>query len=260
MTLFINAITQHQSGIASFSLPDGNGGHIIIDTFLSEDPTVNFSTKWESALPDISMLNDFTNIWSGSSVSWLSTSKAAWKGTDPLIVDFEFYLLTYLKEQVRGGGKVLPVTKQAAHFAKLCTIEPESGSDISIKVHGGYKPSYFERNSTFMTPKGKDKAEKDYAAKNIYDQWFPSDSEGLSSEGTVQVIVNGAGGRTLTITDLLLADISFNTSTVRAGFWENGVFQYSGEPLYIKVSAKFRLSHAATTTDAIRLFTGGTSL
>ena len=61
---------------------------------------------------------------------------------------------------------------------------------------------------------------------------------------------------------MLLADASFTTSPVRCGYWTTDgserTFHTSKEPLYIKVAATFRLAHAATVKDAIRVFTAAT--
>ena len=59
---------------------------------------------------------------------------------------------------------------------------------------------------------------------------------------------------------MLLESCDFTPSTVKAGYWVGTTFRPSPEPLYIKVNASFKLMHAATVSDAVRLFTGGTSL
>lgn len=278
MTLFLNTIANDVAGTVVFSLPncgnesdpqEGDKGYTIVQAFLSEDPVINMKNNWESVIPDATALSDFTQLAGIGATSWISTSKASWKGTDPVTVTLNFYLLTYRMSQLRGDSKNpqdMPVTQQAARFAQLLAISPKTNSvssgklsDFGINVHGGYRANYFEANEDFSGNKSNQASENAY--RTLYGNL---DADLDNYDGTIQFVINGGGHTTAVFTKMLLADATFTPSPVRCGYWTTGtgerVFHTSKEPLYIKVSATFRLMHAATVKDAVRIFTGETSL
>jgi hypothetical protein len=269
MTLFINSIAANCAGMAVFRLPTTNGGEVIVKGFLTEEPNISMGNSWESAIPDISSLNTFSQIAGEGSVSWVSTSKAAWKSTAPITVDMNFYLITYLKAQLTGKGTLdeMPISKQAAYFAALAAVMPGDGGDgffnkLKIGVHGGYKPNYFQQNGEFTVPMFSDTEEDKKAASSWKDTFSSYDANNAEeNDRTIQCIINGGGRPTIWMRKMLLEYVNFTPSTVRTGYWQyadggNASFTTSGEPLYIRVNLKLRLMHAATTADAIRLFTG----
>lgn len=279
MSLFINQIANSSAGIVTFSLPDGNGSYVEVRGFLSEDPNISMKNTWEPALPDITALSDFSQLSSAGAQSWIATSKAIWKNTDPITINLNFYLITYLKKQIDGTGTGLemPISKQAAYFAQLAAVsqaldgETNWFKQLAINVHGGYRPDIFETNASIMNTTENKANTNSFIYNKLLNNGQFSDSTGWNNgEGTIQMVINGGeGGRSLTLTKMLLADINFTPSTVRTGYWDkpvnNGVsqtanFHPSSEPLYIKVNATFRMMHTATTTDAIRMFTGGVTL
>lgn len=265
MTLFINSIAANCAGMAVFRLPTTNGGEVIIKGFLTEEPSISMSNSWESAIPDISSLNSFSQIAQTGATSWISTSKAAWKSTAPITVDMTFYLITYLKSQLTGNGTLdeMSISKQAAYFAALAAVMPGDGNNekffdnLKIGVHGGYKPDYFQRNGEFTVPITKE----DESNSKIRLGDYGDDYNSLENDRTIQCIINGGGRPTIWMRKMLLESVNFTPSTVRTGYWQyadggHASFKTSGEPLYIRVNLKLRLMHAATTADAIRLFTG----
>lgn len=281
---FISSIASNCAGTAIFRLPSVSGEEYIVQGFLTDEPTINMGNTWESAVPDISSLNDFMQIANEGPVSWISTSKAAWKGTAPITVDLNFYLLSFNTEQIKGNSTVdnMPVSKQAAAFAQLAAVEGKSEAAsngffdrLKVKIHGGYTPNYFEGNENFSTgaytEKNLDKKEA-LIAQNKLD-YYSSDFNINDNENnsTIQCIINGGGFPTLWMKKMLLESVTFNPSTVRVGYWNYGLksngkdadtaqFVKTSEPLYIRVSLKLRLMHAATVEDAIVLFTGKRSL
>lgn len=269
MSLFINAISNNIAGMAIMALPscEGDGNRVIIEGFLAEDPIINLKNNWDSAIPDISSINDFTQIAGKGASSWLATSKAAWKGTAPIKVTLNFFLITYLKAQIGGTSKKSyerPISEQAARLGQLLAVGAGSGSvfnfkgtDLSVSVHGGYKPAYFERNAEFLGLSKKEQDKGDVPEFYMNTAFSSTDD----SSGTVQIAINGKNGQTTAVfTDMLLEDATFTPSTVRTGYWQGNQFITSAEPLYIKVSATFRLAHAATVADVARMFTGRSSL
>ena len=264
MALFIKQIADKLAGQVAFSLPD-NGSYKEVIGFLSEDPVIKMGNKWESLIPDLGAINDFMQIANKGAASWISTSKMAWKGTDPISVTLNFYLITYLKSQVDGQtvNHVMPVSKQAECFAKLVAISPNDSADgffkdIKINVHGGYKPNYFESNNNVVNNS------TGFGNREDRGTYHASDD----GTGTCHIVINGNGMNSVVLRNMLLESLDMTPSTVRAGYW-NGItnkgisqtatFKGSGEPLYIKVNASFKLARVATVNDVIGLFGGSYS-
>lgn len=262
MSLFLNTIANDQGGTVTLALPDCKGGIVGIQGYLTEDPRVELKNNWESIISDLGAINDFMQLANIGPASWLSTSKAAWKGTEPIKLGLNFYLITHKKAQLsNGSGLDLPISKQAAHLARLASVAPggDSGgisSMLKVNVHGGYRPDYFQRNADFA---GSNNAAS--ALNSVSDSDFGSDSfASADTGGTVSIVINGGGKRTMRFHKMLLESVNFTTSTVRTGYWNGNVFHTSSEPLYIKVDAQFRLMHAATLADVTRMFTGSDSI
>lgn len=261
MALFLNTVADSMAGTVIFSLPSATtpGKYIDVEAYLSEDPTIKLQNNWEALIPDISMINDFSQLAGLGATSWIATSSASWKGTDPISVGLNFYLITCRKQQLTGGGKGpdMPISEQASAFAQLCAISTGGGSgeqdglfgSIKVNVHGGYRPQVFNRNADFAGL-SENKYDWDTKLASMYNDTINND------QGTIQIAINGNGYPSMIFTKMLLTDITFNTSTVRAGYWNGSNFVKTSEPLYIRCSANFRLAHAATVDDAARIFTG----
>ena len=273
--LFIDTIANSCAGVALFSLPtvgssekDGFGGYTTVVGFLSEDPSISMKTNWEAVIPDATSLSDWSQLSGMGAVSWIASSKASWKGTDPITLTLNFYLLTYrtaqLTGKLNGDPRNAPVSEQAARFAALLAVSPKQGSDgkfadYGINVHGNYRANYFEDNTNFEGNKHNP------ASDERYSRLLANANENIDdNDSTVNIIINGGGKPSQFFSKMLLSDATFTPSPVRCGYWtkegNNKVFNTSSEPLYIKVQATFRLAHTATVRDAIRMFTGKTSL
>lgn len=278
---FINTIANSCAGTALFSLPGthttgGLNSYTTVVGFLSEDPSISMKTNWEAMLPGATSLSDWTQLSGNGAVSWIASSKATWKGTDPITLTLNFYLLSYRTAQLNGSGAAkdprnMPVSHQAARFAALLAVSPKITGEgagkyagFGINVHGSYKANYFEDNSEpYFTGNQKSAASNERMAKYLKDA---TEDLNMNSEddSTVNIIINGGGKPSQYFSKMLLSDATFTPSPVRCGYWthENGqrVFIKSSEPLYIKVTATFRLAHTATVRDAVRMFTGKTSI
>lgn len=262
MSLFIKQIADRLAGQVAFSLPN-NGSYNNVIGFLSEDPSIKMGNKWDSLVPDLGSINEFMQIAQKDAASWISTSKMAWKGTEPIKIDLNFYLITYLKSQVDGRtvGNVMPISKQAECFAKLVAVDQSDNAtgafkDLRINVHGGYKPNYFADNNEVIN-NNVVLSKKDDENKNIR----------LVEEettGTCHIVINGNGMNTVVLRNMLLESLDMTPSTVRAGYWNGDLdssasFRGSSEPLYIKVNASFRLARVATVQDVTKMFGGSYS-
>ena len=276
---FINTIANSCAGLALFSLPctEGTGGlgnRVNVVGFLSEDPSISMKTNWEPILPSSTSLSDWTQLSGMGAVSWIAASKASWKGTDPITLTLNFYLLTYREAQLTGAGdrknpRNMPVSEQAASFAALLAVSPNKAgggrySEFGIHVLGNYKSNYFEDQKDGFTGN-----KKNGPSELRFANYLSSANEDLSRitsehDSTVNIVINGGGKPSQFFSKMLLSDATFTPSPVRCGYWTNNngqrVFEKSSEPLYIKVTATFKLAHTATVRDAVRMFTGKTSL
>jgi hypothetical protein len=60
------------------------------------DPTWGAANKWGTIINDISNLTDISSlIGSESMFSWINASTMCWKGTAPLSIGVEFFLINY---------------------------------------------------------------------------------------------------------------------------------------------------------------------
>lgn len=270
MTTFLKTIANNSAGTVMFSLPDCEtlGSYHIVEGFLAEDPQISFNNEWGTVGPDLSMLNDFTQLMGMGTYAHMAGTNASWKNTAPISVNLNFYLLTYSKDQLQKSSAAEPITQQASYFAQLTAVQAnlDTGNTLSrkfgVKVHGGYSPgSIFEGNDNFTGTAGRmiGNIIRESITGIFGVEVAPHDLE-PETDGTVQIIINGGGRPTIVMKDMLLASVNFTPSTVRTGYWANGTFITSGEPLYIKVSASFRLSHMTTVEDARRVFRGGANV
>lgn len=266
MSLFIKQIADKLAGQVAFSLPDCNGGYVESVGFLTEHPTIRMSNKWDSLISDLGVINEFTQLAQWGASSWVSTSKAAWKGTEPIVVTLDFYLITYLKAQVDGTGTKAsaPISQQASYFARLAALAQGENArglnGLNVKVHGGYKPNYFEDNQGVFNNNNLTSllTSNDRNATNSF-------KEELDESGTCSIVINGNGMNTIILENMLLESLEMTPSTVRAGYWDgitnkgiqqSATFKGSAEPLYIRMNTTFRLARAATVEDVARLFGG----
>nr|DAT66111.1 MAG TPA: hypothetical protein [Caudoviricetes sp.] len=276
MSLFLKQIAQKFAGLVIINLPTTNG-EMNIAGFLSEDPVIKMGNKWEPLIPDLGSINEFMQFANQGTYSWISTSKLAWKSTDPISVTLNFYLITYLKSQCDGTGTRAgeqPISKQASALAELATIGQDMNaqgflSDIKVRVHGGYHPNYFEADNKIINNQGAFSRVMSHIRQALAKGEKPNSDLTFhandDTSGTCQIVINGNGSPSVVLTDMLLESVDFTPSTVRAGYWtgitnkgitQQASFKQSPEPLYIKVNASFKLYRAATTADIQKLFYG----
>jgi len=223
MGLYLDQIFNSKVGIINLNIPDpsGNGTFTSIDGFLSENPSMSFQNNWGSIFPDFNALGEMSQLMGSKNIfSWLASTQAGWKGTEPINIGTEFYVISYdskasknIKEQV----KVL--IKMASLYQGTGLLENES-----VMVHGGYSNNYWKSTGEFF--------------QNEED--FKSDLTSTKT-GLITMTI----GNQMTIKKLLLSDVNVTPSTVQVA---------SGIPLYIKVSANFRTYMAPIASDIDDIF------
>ena len=227
MTLILNQIfTNSKSGIVQITLPKPSGTSrnsttaTTIKGFLLNDPTIRVRNQWGSILPDDGSLNELIQMTGQQNLfSWVAASSAAWKASDPISVGLDFYLLSINKNS--------NIKSQAGSLMSLAALqtsgEGSSGlaDDVAVNVHGGYRVDLLEGN-------------KDIGINALLTNAFSSLSG--DKEGTLKIKI----GDQVILKNMLLEECSAEHSSVQVA---------EGIPLYIKISATFRMFRAPLVAD-----------
>lgn len=222
--LYLDQILKKKSGVVTLTIPDpvNVGSTTTLTGLLTESPSISLQNSWGSLFPDISTLSDFSQlVGSQNIISWLAASQAGWKGTDPLAIGIEFYMISYKKG--------INIKLEVAKLMKMATLYSEDGlvGLATVQVHGGYSNNYTVNNNQFFSDVS--------AAQN---------SLNAEKVGLIKMEI----GDQLRLNTLLLSDIQVTPSTVQVD---------SGVPLYIKVVANFRTYRTLLTTDIDYMYSIG---
>lgn len=208
------------------------------------DPTWGAANTWGTVINDISNLTDISSlVGSPSMFSWINASTMCWKGTAPLSIGIEFYLINYKK------GLTLESDLRA--FVKLASLykDPDAtvGENFKVLVHGGYAADILHGNKKLFD-----------SARDVENL---KDREGINSiiSGVYGTNANAQGavqlqfGHKSKISNLLLSKINITESTIEVADENGGNIK----PLYYRVSAQFTGVRPLLTVDIDRMFVGG---
>lgn len=241
--LFLDGIFSDNSDSPSsiFIKQQGVEGGVELTGLTMTDPSFTARNNWGTVLSDVSNLQDLASLAGSSNLfSWIGASVMCWKGTLPLSMGIDFYLINYK----RG----LKLEENLKELVKLASINPEGGTSVSI--HGGYAPDIQETNTGFFN--GPVTSLKDLFDSNDGNNTIKSNLDSLY-EGSK--IAKGAltvtFGHKSKIGNLLLSKIDVTESTVEVSD-ENGG---SRKPLYYRVSAQFTGVRPLLTSDVDAMFT-----
>ena len=79
------------------------------------DPTFSMGNKWGTIINDLSNLQDFSSlVGSDSMFTWINASTMCWKGTNPLSMAIEFYLINYKSKELDLEGQLRNLSKLAS--------------------------------------------------------------------------------------------------------------------------------------------------
>lgn len=212
---YLDQLLTNKSGVITLLIPSLDpsiGNAYELQGILTSDPTISLKNKWGSALPDVENLATASQLLGSQNiVSWLAASQAAWKGTDPLTVAVEFYLISYRKKD--------DIKFRLKQLMKLATVW-ETDQGATVKIHAGYYSNFTDSN------------------KDVFNNEI--EASGNLFGGTGSGLVTMKIGDQITLSNLLLEDINSTFSTVQCA---------QGAPLFIKVNAQFRGNKAALTND-----------
>lgn len=209
---------------------------------MAGDPTWNASNKWGPVINDISNLSDISAlVGSQSMFSWINASTMCWKGTSPLSIGIEFYLINYSPE--------LELESRLRRFVKLASLykDPDAtaGKNFKVLVHGGYASDVLTGNTSYF-----DNADNVRSITDL-DKTSLSDLEGrLYENGNAKGSLQIQFGHKSTIRNLLLSKVSVTESTIEVADQNGGNIK----PLYYRVSAQFTGVRPLITTDVDEMF------
>lgn len=233
--LFLDGIfTGNSQSPSSVTVKLSGGGdyNFSLVGLTTSDPSFSAQNKWGPVINDVSNLQDLFSLVGQDMASWVHASTMCWKGTSPLIMGAEFYLINYK----RGLG----LKDKLKKLVKLAAIgKGEGNSGIFVKIHGGYKPNVTsDNNSAYWTAQ-------------------VSSITGLKNFGAGQSITNGelctitlTFGNKFSVSNLLLSKIDVTESNVEV----SDINGNSIEPLYYRVSAQFTGVKPLLTTDVDSIF------
>lgn len=209
------------------------------------DPTWNASNKWGPVINDISNLSDISSLVGSSSMfSWINASTMCWKGTDPLSIGIEFYLINY--------EKGLELESKLRSFVKLASLykDPDAtgGKNYKVLVHGGYAADVLSGNQKFFSASVKKASDLGGDFNDLGEG-----NSNLYSNGYAKGAVQLRFGHKSAIKNLLLQKVSVTESTIEVAD-QNGK---NIKPLYYRVNAQFVGVKPLVTTDVDDMFKGG---
>lgn len=231
---------KYQSGIVRLTIPKADGSGFYSDPIvglIENDISFKLGTTWGSIIPNMSSLSEFTQIIDSQNIfSWVSSSTAAWKGTEPFQFDLTFYLVTYKYKQTPS------ILTQVERLASLCALYADKDNFATVKVHGGYKMHLADANNS-----GTNSTGRSYFTSGDLKNMSPVDLATKVYETGSEGLIVMELGNFMRIPKLLINNMTFTPSSVQV---EDKV------PLYVKVDASFRTHRALLVKDIEYMFGG----
>ena len=203
------------------SFDDGTYKPRVLYGLLASEPTVSTGNKWGPVLSDISTLTDFSSIIGNQNMfSWIGASVQCWKGTDPIKVGVDFYLINY-----KRGLQLEERLKELTKLTALTEVKGDNKlmSKIAVSVHGGYAANVISSNESYFQNVNFIENASNYVerGKDVFHE-----AEAMTPKGTVTLYI----GNKMAIRNLLVARIDSTPSMVEVA---------NGKPLYYRVSVSF---------------------
>lgn len=212
------------------NVPDSSFcGTQIITGLMVNDPTWTSANSWGPVISDLSNLQDWASlIGSQSQVSWINASTMCWKGTAPLNLSFEFYLINYAQD--------LGLEDKLTMLNKLTAIDRAPGKEgisgnFLVNVHGGYAADILTGNNALYDRK-KDINDLMKGKQGEALDYLNSFDSKLFAGGYASGAVSVRFGHKATINNLLISKLNVTASTVEVAN-QDGT---NPKPLYYKVS------------------------
>ena len=205
---------------------------------MTGEPSISAQNQWGTIINDLSNFQDFVSLMGiNDQWSWIGASTMCWKGTRPLSVNFEFYLINYkrglpFESKARGGQGLLQKFMQLASLQRGDS-ESAFANYARVKAHGGYVADVLSHNSEYFDENVK---KNDTRVQSVGSLTHSKDETALfdsaySEPGTCVVTF----GRKLTIKNLLLSRVDVTPSVVEVAGQDGS----DRRPLYYRVNAGF---------------------
>jgi hypothetical protein len=233
---------------------DGNSNPDVevLTGLLASEPTIATGNKWGPILNDVSTLSFFGALAGMKSLpSWIGASAQCWKGTNPLSINLDFYLINYKKG--------LNLERKLKALTKLTSLTLDRNSLTSVFVHGGYKVDPFSTNASRFNNTIADnvkngqpyseEAQKEYAdsLRSTWTDFVKTTNQYLlgseSTAGTVAIDI----GNKLRISKLLVANINVTPSIVEVP---------DNKPLYYHVTMALHGCRPLVSDDIDEIYKG----
>ena len=208
---------------------------------------VSFSAQnnWGTIISDLTNLQDLASLAGSENMfTWIKASTMCWKGTNPLSIGIEFFLINYKKG--------LNLEEQLEALVALASLEQNVGAtwnsgEYTARVHGGYAPDLFSNNKDLFFTLGD--------IRSIYDGNFQkitsySENDLMDKYGYAKGSLQLKFGNKSTIRNVLLSKINVTESLVEVADQSGG----NKKPLYYKVSAQFTGVRPLITSDVAEIF------
>lgn len=216
-------------------------GKLELTGLMVGDPSFSAQNKWGTVINDISNLTDISSLLGSESLfSWVNASTMCWKGTSPLSMGIEFYLINY--------EKGLNLESKLKTLVKLASLELSStngvGSGYRVFTHGGYIADVLESNDKIRSyftsgPIGSASQLGSVNMGGMYD-----------ADNNARGAISVQFGHKSKISNLLLSKIDVTESVIEVAE-QNGT---NPKPLYYRVSAQFTGVRPLVTSDVDRMF------
>ena len=245
--LFLDGIFDENSNSPStitIDIPGYSGGSTLRGLIIG-DPTWTASNKWGPIINDLSNLQDWASLVGlQNQFSWIAASTMCWKGTAPLGISVDFYLINYSS----SAKKIEELKKGLSNFVKLASIyKSTDNSKFRVQVHGGYASDIFQNNTELFTNASTaQKMLKSKSEDKLLDIERQIFKGGSTAEGSVSIRF----GHKSTISNLLVSKVNVTESTIEVANQDGS----NPQPLYYRVSAQFTGVRPLITTDVDDMF------
>lgn len=252
--LFLDGIFSENSNSPStitISVPKTSGTSFMKDNkpflrgLIIGDPTWTASNKWGPIINDLSNLQDWASlVGSQNQFSWINASTMCWKGTSPLAIAVDFYLINYSSKTSKE------LKTNLSKFVKLAAVDKDSTgtSNFRVQVHGGYAPNVLSGNQAWFSNADNAKSFIENNKSSALDATIGEifDEGGAIAKGSLSIRF----GHKSTIKNLLLSKVNVTESTIEVA-GQNGE---NPQPLYYRVSAQFTGVQPLVTTEVDGMF------
>ena len=242
--------------IPTISSSGGEGSQLLCGLLASE-PTIVTGNKWGPILNDISLLSFFASLAQMSSIpSWIGASVQCWKGTDPLRINLDFYLVNYSRGlKLEQGLKAL---------TKLTSLTGAQGTFTSVYVHGGYMAKPLATNAARFNNSIADKVNNGQMFSDIanpeegknwidkFNDWSATWSTDVNNnKGCVSIVI----GNKVKIGGLLVASVNVTPSIVEVCSSED--VNDDPLPLYYHVTLSLIGNRPLISDDVDKMYSRG---